>query len=318
MPPILTAVLVVLAVPALLVAYILLIESIVTRLPRTVGPRIRPWLWLFPAFAFVGVFLIYPTIATIIRSFFDRRGESFVGPENYLWFFGRGDTLISLRNNIIWLVVLTAVVVGLGLLIAILVDRVRYESTAKAVIFLPMAISAVATAVIWRFMYELNPNVGTLNAIVGLFGVDPQTWLVNEPRNTFMLILTGVWMQTGFAMVVLSAGLKGISTELLEAARVDGANEIQVFRGITLPLLAPTIAVIATTMVIFALKTFDIVYVMTNGNFGTEVIANRMYAELFRNTQPGRSSAIAVILFVAIVPVMLMNIKRFREQEAIR
>ncbi len=318
MPPILTAVLVVLAVPAVLVAYILLIEAIVTRLPRRVAPRIRPWLWLFPAFAFVAVFLIYPTIATIIRSFFDRRNEAFIGAENYLWFFGRNDTVTALRNNIIWVVVLTAVVVGLGLLIAILVDRVRYESTAKAVIFLPMAISAVATGVIWRFMYELNPDVGTFNGVVAALGFAPQTWLVNEPRNTLMLILTGVWMQTGFAMVVLSAGLKGISTELLEAARVDGANELQVFRGITLPLLAPTIAVIATTMVIFSLKTFDVVYVMTNGNFGTEVIANRMYKELFNNTQPGRASAIAVILFVAIVPLMLLNINRFREQEAIR
>jgi alpha-glucoside transport system permease protein len=318
MPPILTAVLVVLAVPAVLVAYILLIEAVVTRLPRRTAGRVRPWLWLLPALAFVGVFLVYPTIATIIRSFFDRRGENFIGAENYLWFFGRNDTMIALRNNVLWVVVLTAVVVGLGLMIAILVDRVRYESAAKAVIFLPMAISAVATAVIWRFMYELDPDVGTFNAAVGLAGVAPQTWLVNEPRNTFMLILTGVWMQTGFAMVVLSAGLKGISTELLEAARVDGANEVQVFRGITLPLLMPTIAVIATTMVIFALKTFDVVYVMTNGNFGTEVIANRMYKELFNNTQPGRSSAIAVILFVAIVPVMLLNIKRFREQEALR
>lgn len=318
MPPILTAVLVVLAVPAVLVGYILLIEAVVRRLPRRAAGRIRPFLWLLPALAFVGVFLIYPTIATIIRSFFDRRGDNFIGADNYVWFFGRDETLIALRNNILWLVVLTAVVVGLGLLIAILVDRVRYESAAKAVIFLPMAISAVATAVIWRFMYERNPEVGTFNAVWTLFGGQPQAWLLNDPLNTFMLILTGVWMQTGFAMVVLSAGLKGISTELLEAARVDGANERQVFRGITLPLLMPTIAVIATTMVIFALKTFDIVYVMTNGNADTEVIANRMYKELFNNTQPGRASAIAVILFVAIVPVMLLNIKRFREQEALR
>lgn len=317
MPPLLVAALVVVAVPALLVGYILAIEAIVSRMGRKTGPRIRPWLWLFPAIAFVGVFLVYPTIATVFRSLFDRRGDNFVALENYVWFFSRDDTLIALRNNILWLIFLTAIVVGLGLLIAIFVDRVRYESAAKAVIFLPMAISAVATAVIWRFMYELDPDVGTFNAVWTLFG-DPQTWLVNEPRNTFMLILTGVWMQTGFAMVVLSAGLKGISTELLEAARVDGANELQVFRSITLPLLAPTIAVIATTIVIFALKTFDIVYVMTNGNFDTEVIANRMYKELFNNTQPGRASAIAVILFVAIVPVMLLNIKRFREQEAIR
>src|SRR5690606_26150573 len=162
--------LVVLAVPAVLVAYILLVEAIVKRFPRRTGDRIRPWLWLFPAFAFVGVVLVYPTIATMIRSLFDRRAANYIGLLHHADVFSRNDTLIALRNIILWLVFLTAAVVGLGLLIAILVDRVRYESAAKAVIFLPMAISAVATGVIWRFMYELNPNVGTLNAFVGLFG----------------------------------------------------------------------------------------------------------------------------------------------------
>jgi alpha-glucoside transport system permease protein len=214
--------------------------------------------------------------------------------------------------------VLTAMVVGIGLIVAVLVDRVKYESIVKTVIFLPMAISFVAAGVIWRFMYELNPAIGTLNAAVTTVGMDARPWLINEPLNTFMLIIVGVWMMSGFAMVILSAGLKGISVELLEAARVDGANEPQVFRRIVLPLLAPTIAVIATTVVIFALKTFDIVYVMTNGNFGTEVMANRMYKELFNFGQAGRSAAIAVILFVAIVPVMILNIRRFQQQEAIR
>jgi alpha-glucoside transport system permease protein len=318
MPPLVTAALAVLAVPAVLVAYILFTEAVVSRLPRRTGPRVRPWLWLLPALAFVTVFLLYPTIATTFRSFYGRNENAFVGLENYVDFFTRADTLVALRNNVIWVVVLTAVVVGLGLLIAILVDRVRYESASKAVIFLPMAISSVAAGVIWRFMFELNPNVGTLNAVVDAAGGSPQAWLVHQPLNTFMLILTGVWSLTGFAMVVLSAGLKGISTELLEAARVDGANEIQVFRGITLPLLAPTIAVIATTMIIFALKTFDLVYVMTGGQNDTEVIANRMYKELFNFNQPGRASAIAVVLFLAIVPVMIMNIQRFRQQEALR
>lgn len=318
MPPLVTAAIAVLVVPVVLVAYILLTEAIVQRVPRRLSPRLRPWLWLLPALAFVGVFLIYPTISTTIRSFFSRRGDTFIGLDNYISFFSRDETLIALRNNIIWMIALPVAVVGLGLLIAILVDRVRYESVSKAVIFLPMAISGVAASVIWRFMFELNPNVGTFNAAVAAVGGTPQAWLLNQPLNTFMIILAAVWMQTGFAMVILSAGLKGISAELLEAARVDGANELQVFRRIVVPLLMPTIAVITTTMIIFALKTFDLVYVMTGGLYETEVMANRMYSELFRFNQPGRSAAIAVVLFIAIIPVMAMNIQRFRQQEAIR
>jgi alpha-glucoside transport system permease protein len=304
MPPLVTAALAVLAVPAVLVAYILFTEAIVQRVPRRLQTRVRPWLWLLPALGFVGVFLIYPTISTTFRSFFNRRGDAFIGFENYVDFFSRDETLVALRNNVIWMIALPAAVVGLGLLIAILVDRVRYESVSKAVIFLPMAISGVAASVIWRFMFELNPNVGTFNAAVTGLGGSPVAWLLNQPLNTFM--------------VILSAGLKGISAELLEAARVDGANELQVFRRIVVPLLMPTIAVITTTMIIFALKTFDLVYVMTGGLYETEVMANRMYKELFNFSQPGRSAAIAVVLFVAIIPVMALNIQRFRQQEALR
>ena len=314
----LAAAFVVVAVPAVLVGYILLIEAILQRLPRRLAPGLRPWLWLAPALAFLGVFLVYPTIATIIRRFMNRRGNSFIGLENYQWFFSQSDTLIALRNNALWVVLLPALVVGLGLLVAILVDRVRYEGVAKSIVFLPLAISFVAASVIWRFMYELDPKIGTLNAVVTAVGGDPVAWLITQPWNNFFLIIVGVWLLTGFAMVILSAGLKGISTELLEAARVDGANELQVFRGIVLPLLMPTIAVVATTIVIYALKTFDVVYTMTNGNFDTNVIANVMFQELFNNGQQGRAAAIAVILFAAIIPVMIINIRRFREQEAIR
>jgi alpha-glucoside transport system permease protein len=271
-----------------------------------------------PALAFLGVFLVYPTIATIIRSFQNRRGDAFIGLDNFVWFFTRNDTLIALRNNAIWVVLLPLLVVGIGLLIAVLVDRVRYESVVKSIVFLPLAISFVAAGVIWRLMYDVDPKVGTLNATVKAAGGQPVTWLSSAPLNNVMLILVGVWMFTGFAMVILSAGLKGISTELLEAARVDGANEWRVFRSIILPLLAPTIAVVATTIVIYALKTFDIVFVMTNGNFDTDVIGFRMYKELFNNTQPGRAAAVAVVLLIAIIPVMFVNIRRFRQQEAVR
>lgn len=306
------------AVPLVLIGYILLIEWILRRAPRRWAAGLRPWLWLAPGLTFLGVFLVYPTLATIVRSLQNRRGTEFVGLDNFAWFLGQQDTLMSLRNNIIWVILLPALVVGLGLLVAVLVDRVRYESVVKSIVFLPLAISFVAAAVIWKFLYELDPNVGTLNAIATSTGGPPIAWLQEQPWNNLFLILVGVWLLTGFAMVILSAGLKGISTELLEAARVDGANEAQVFRGIVLPLLAPTIAVVATTVVIYALKTFDVVYTMTNGNFNTDVIANLMYSQLFAGGQPGRAAAIAVILLLAIVPVMYLNIQRFRQQEAIR
>jgi alpha-glucoside transport system permease protein len=192
------------------------------------------------------------------------------------------------------------------------------------VIFVPLAISMVAASVIWAFMYFYvtppNPQVGTLNAVLGVFGIDPVAWLQvsDYALNTILLIVVMAWMWTGFAMVILSAALKGINPELLEAARVDGATERQVFRRITLPLLAPTIAVVTTTMIITALKAFDIVYVMTSGNFDTQVVAFQMIKQLYDFGQPGRASAIAVILLLAIIPVMAINIRRFRAQEALR
>jgi alpha-glucoside transport system permease protein len=314
----LAAIAVVIVVPIVLVGYIYLVEFVVGLFRRTTASRVRPWLWLAPALVFLGVFLVYPTIATIIRSFQNKTGKEFIGLENYQWFFSQNDTLIALRNNVLWVIFLPLLVVGLGLLVAVLVDRVKFEGLAKTVIFLPLAISFVAAGVIWRFMYELDPKIGTLNAIVTAAGQQPHAWLVEQPQNNLFLIIVGVWLLTGFAMVILSAGLKGISTELLEAARVDGANEWQVFRRIVFPLLLPTIAVIGTTIIIYALKTFDVVYTMTNGNFNTDVIANTMYQMLFNNGQPGRSAAIAVILFLAIVPVMIVNIRRFQEQEAVR
>ena len=206
-----------------------------------------------------------------------------------------------------------------------------YEAAAKAVIFVPMAISFVAAAVIWRFMYEFRPEgftqIGTVNATLTALGGDPKAWLVDTgpaalPRpfqvNNFAIVAAGIWMWTGFAMVILSAGLKGISTEVLEAARVDGANEWQTFRHITLPILYPTIAVVTTTLVINALKKFDLVWVMTAGNFGTDLVATLMYKEMFNFREFGRASALAVILLVVIVPIMLVSIRRFRVQEETR
>jgi alpha-glucoside transport system permease protein len=319
-----TALIVVFGVPAVLVSYIALTERALGLFPQRARPVVRPWLWLAPALAFLGLFLVYPTIGTFLWSLRDARGVEFVGLDNYLWFFTNESTLAALRNNVIWLVGLTGLAVGLGLAIAVLVDRVRYETVAKTVIFVPLAISSVAASVIWRFMYEYQPpgvtQIGTLNAAAGAIGLGPIPWLqvTDFSINTLLLVTVMVWMWTGFCMVIISAALKGINPELLEAARVDGANEWQVFRRIVLPLLAPTLAVVSTTMIITALKAFDIVHVMTNGLFDTEVIANRMVKEMFQFGHFGRAGAIAMILLAAIIPIMLVNIRRFRAQEAIR
>ncbi len=319
-----TAAIVVVGVPAVLVTYIWATEQVLRLLPERAKPRVRPWLWLAPALAFLGVFLVYPTIGTIIRSFQDKYGKAWVGLENYSWFIGSSDALSALKNNVLWLVFLTLFVVGLGLLIAVLVDRVRYESFAKSVIFVPLAISMVAAGVIWLQMYNYNPpgepQTGILNAAIGIFGLGPVAWLQTQAFsvNTFMLIIAMTWMWSGFAMVIISAALKGINPELIEAARVDGANEWQVFRGIIFPLLVPTLVVVSTTIVIVALKAFDIVYTMTSGQLQTDVIANLMYNEMFKFGQYGRASAIAVVLLLAIVPIMFFNVGRFRAQEAVR
>jgi len=322
-PRLVTAVIVVVGVPAVLVGYIWLTERVLVLVGQRARSRLRPWLWLAPALAFLSVFLVYPTVGTFIRSFQDKAGAKFIGLDNYAWFLNNDASLIALRNSLIWLVVLTALTVGLGLFIAILVDRVRYETVAKSVIFVPLAISMVAASVIWTFMYDYatppQPQVGTLNAAIGSLGIAPVAWVqVSDfTLNSILLVVVMAWMWTGFCMVILSAALKGINPELLEAARVDGASERQVFRGITLPLLAPTLAVVMTTMVITALKAFDVVYVMTSGNFDTQVVAVQMIKQITAGNS-GRASAIAIVLLLAIIPVMAFNIRRFRAQEAIR
>lgn len=301
-----------------------------------------PWLWLAPALALLGVFLVYPVVDTLRRSFLDERSKSFVGFDNYRFIIENPQPLVSdthsaLLNNVMWLTLFTAATVALGLTLAVLTGRVRYEAVAKSAIFIPMAISFVAASVIWRFMYEFNTDIGTLNATVTSLGGEPtawlqdtgapQTWLTERgpdtlPRpiqiNNLALILVGVWMWTGFAMVILSAGLKGISTEVLEAARVDGANEWQIFRRIILPILSPTIMVVATTLVIQGLKKFDLVWVMTGGRFKTDVVATLFYKEAFRIGDFGVGAALAVVLLLWVLPIMVISIRRFQFQEETR
>ncbi|HEX2193384.1 MAG TPA: sugar ABC transporter permease [Candidatus Limnocylindria bacterium] len=312
------AVVVVVGVPAITAGYALVAERALGFLPAKRRPAFRPWLWLAPGFAFLIAYLIYPTVATFFLSLQNARSTEFIGVDNYSRLVGQSGFWQIILNTALWIAFFAGVVVVIGLLIAVLADRVRYETVVKALVFLPLAVSFVAAGVIWNFMYDFNPARGTVNAALGLVGSDPQSWLTEWPRNTFMLIIVGIWMWVGFATVILSAGLKGISTELLEAARMDGAGELQVFARIILPLLAPTISVVATTIVITALKTFDIVFVMTNGQYGTEVIGTAFYHERFTNQNAGTAAAIAIILLLTIIPVMLINIRRFQAQEAIR
>ena len=304
--------------------YFVGIDRLIDRLfPIETAEKIRPWAFIAPVVLILTGYLIFPVVRTIIVSFFGERSEQYVGLANYQFAFTNDSMLIAFRNNAIWLVVATAGTVGLGLLIAVLADRVPYERVVKTMIFMPMAISFVGAGVVWKYIYAfrpaISPQIGVLNAINHeILNNDPVAWLFNTPQNTFFLILVFVWIWTGFSVVVLSAALKGIPTELLESARVYGANEWQVFWRIMVPMIGSTIAVVATTMVIYVLKIFDIVYVMTNGNRRTEVIANRMYKEMFQFRDFGRASAIAVILLITIIPMMVINIRRFRQQEAQR
>ncbi len=285
--------------------------------------KITPWLYISPAAFLLFFFLVYPSINTIYISFFNYNSEIFIGIKNYLYSFTNEIMLNSFRNNALWVILFVPLTVSLGLIIAVLADRVKYESIVKSLIFMPMAISFVGAGVIWKFVYAYRPasaaQTGILNAIRSFFQLEPLPWLIIRPwLNNFCLIMVGVWIWTGFCMVILSASYKGIPRELLEAARVDGATEFRIFWKIILPLMKPTLAVVATTMTINVLKVFDIVYVMTNGNFNTEVVANRMYKEMFIFRNYGRASAIAVILLMLIIPMIVINIQRFREQEAIR
>ncbi len=216
---------------------------------------------------------------------------------------------------------MTAGTVAIGLAFAVLADRVKYEALSKAIIFMPMAISFVGAGIIWKFVYDYgtkNVQIGLLNSIVKALGGQPVAWLSRPGINTFLLIVVGVWIWTGFCMTILAAALKSVPDEILEAARVDGATEWVTFWKITVPIIMPTILVVVTTMVINVLKLFDIVYVMTGGNFGTNVIANRMYTEMYKNFNIGRGTAVAVVLVVAIIPFIYYNVRRFLAQEAIR
>jgi len=297
----------------------------VDALPLRSRESVRPWVFVGPALVLLGLFLVYPLFNTIFISFRDQFSQSFVGLDNYAFVFTDESMLRAIRNTIGWMVIVPLIAVSLGLAFATLADRLRRgEAVAKSIIFLPMAISFAGASITWRLIYNYRPqgfgsNVGLLNGIVIAVGQNPVDWLTQHPWNNLYLMVIMIWMQTGFAMVVLSAAIKSIPDEIIEAARIDGASEWQVFRRVMVPTILPTIVVVTTYMVINALKVFDIVFVMGSAQAnGTEVIAERMIYWFFIGANYGRGAAIAVVLFLAVIPVMVWNVRRFREEESIR
>lgn len=301
-------------------ALFLMANLIIERFPAQWKRRLTPFVFVGPALVILAWYLFIPTLRTLWASLFDARGENFVGFQNYVYAFTSKAMLESFRNNLIWLVVVTAFSVGFGLIIAVLADRTHpaFETIMKALIFMPMAISMVGASVIWKFVYEFRPpgaeQIGLLNAIVTSLGAPPQAWLLKQPWNTLFLVIIVIWLQTGYAMVIISAAIKGIPAELLEAGRIDGANEFQVFFRITVPYIRGTLITVSTTIVLFTLKIFDVVQSMTGGNFGTQVIANEQYSQMFRAFNFGRGAAIAVVLLLAVIPVMYYNLRQFAQQ----
>lgn len=280
-----------------------------------------PWLYLLAAGVLILFFLVYPTVNTMVMSFKDSKSVDFVGFDNYRYVFSNDATQLAIRNNLLWMILFPSLTVSLGLLLAVLVDKVKYEKILKAVIFLPMAISFVGAGVVWRFMYAFRPvevgQVGLLNAIVVALGGKPMDWLSRGPWiNNFALVIIGVWIWTGFCLIVFSASYKSLPAEILEAARIDGASEWYLFWKITIPMMKTTISTVTVTMLVFALKVFDIIYITTNGLFDTEVLANRMYKELFLYWNNGRASAIATILLIASVIIMGISVFRRPSQES--
>jgi alpha-glucoside transport system permease protein len=305
------------------VALLFLVSNwVVEQLPGGWTQRLQPFVFVGPALAILGWFLAIPTVRTLYLSLMDANSFNFVGINNYIYAFTDRIMLEAFRNNLLWLIFGTSLSVGFGLMIAVLSDRSRFESVYKAIIFMPMAISFIGAGVIWKFIYSYKgtgsgiQEIGLLNAIVIALGGTAQPWLQTPPWNNFLLIVIMVWLQTGYAMVILSSAIKGVPSELMEAARIDGATEIQAFFGITIPYIQGTLLTVATTILIFSLKIFDIVSVMTGGNYGTNVIAYEFYITRFTFGDAGRASAIAIVLLVAVIPVMIYNLRQFRESKA--
>jgi len=293
-------------------------------------PRLPKWVpvagYLGPALVLITFGLLWPGMLTIRNSFYDHTGTTFVGLSNFVVIFTDAGFLTVLRNTVLWVLLVPTLATALGLIYAVLVDRTRVEKFAKTLIFLPMAISMVGASIIWKFMYEYRypgvngdlPQIGLVNQVVVWLGGQPQQWLLNPPLNTFMLIVVMIWIQAGFSMTVLSAAIKAIPDETIEAAKVDGATGMRLFLFITVPSVRPAIIVVLTTIAMGTLKAFDVVYTMTGGNFNTSIIANEFYTQSFNQNQQNIGAALAVLLFVMVVPIVVYNVRQMRISEGER
>jgi alpha-glucoside transport system permease protein len=292
---------------------------VITQFGPTWRRRLQPFLFVGPALAILAWYLVLPTLRSLYLSFFGPASNKFVGLANYAYVFTDRVMLSAFRNNLLWLVLGTGLSVLFGLIIALMAERSHLERFSKALIFLPMAISFIGAGVIWKYVYAYQPpgaaQIGILNALVTALGGQPVGWLTARPWNTLFLIVILVWMQTGFAMIVLSAALRGVPGSLKEAARIDGAGEFRVILSIVIPYVRGTIVTVSTTILIITLKIWDIVYSMTNGLYGTEVLASQQYKQMFKFLNYGRGSAIAIILLIAVIPVMWYNLKQFMQRE---
>lgn len=310
---------------SLLLYYVL--NKAVERLPKKWEERLRPYVFVGPAVVVIGFFLIYPAVRTIVFSFANSDSTAFIGLKNYTDLLGSSEFVSdALLNTLLWMLVVPAITVVFGLVVAVLADRLRprAEKFTKSIIFMPMAISFVGASTIWRFVYESRPpgtpQIGVLNAILAKFGIDPVAWLQLSQAhvNSLLLMVIMIWAQVGFSMVLLSAAVKGVPEDTIEAGRIDGASEKRIFFNIVVPQIWPTVITVFITVLIGVMKLFDIVYVMTGGNFNTDVIGMRFYTELFTNGNNGFAAAIVVMLMIAIVPVMIYQVRHFRMQEADR
>jgi len=309
---------------ALLMYFVL--NKLVELLPQKWEERVKPYVFIGPAFAAISLFLLYPAVRTIFLSFADRDSQGFVGLSNYTELLASPNFRSTLLNTVLWILIVPAFTVALGLGVAVLADRLspRAEKLSKTIIFVPMAISMVGAGTIWRFIYEARPEgrpqIGLQNAIITALGFDPIVWLQQSTLhlNSFLLMIILIWAQVGFSMVLLSAAVKGVPTETLEAARIDGANEKQAFFKVVIPQIWPTVITVFITVTIGVMKVFDIVYVMTNGRANTNVIAVDFYNQLFSNGNNGYASAIVVMLMIAVLPIMIYQVRNFRAQEADR
>ena len=277
--------------------------------------------FLSPAILLLSIGLIIPTIQTTIQAFMNSRGERFVGFENFIWVFTQPEAVRTVGNTVVWVLIVPLISTVAGLAYAVFIDKSRGEKYFKILVFMPMAISLVGASIIWRFVYTARPadqeQIGLLNGILVFFGGQPVDFLAVAPWNTLFLIVILIWVQTGFAMVVLSAAIKGVPAEQLEAAELDGTNAWQQFVNVTVPGIRSSLIVVLTTISIVSLKVFDIVRTTTAGNNDTSVIANEMYTQ-FKNFEQGRSAAFAVVLFLLVLPIVVYNARQIQKQKEIR